>query len=242
MRTTQTDMNRTGAATSPIHTKAMEKAAQTFKGPPGSESAMGEIREAYSTGADPIGTVPIPTTIKGAAGTAGKALTGQFLSVLVDKLGERLAFERQGARLYEALLCKLEVSPARVGSITPVALTEIMNEEISHAGLLIEEMNGLGADPTAMTPSADLAGVQAIGLVQTITDPRTSMTQCLQAILAAELIDNACWELLIELAEGFGKDELAANMRVALRQEEEHLRRVRGWLTEYVQSEAGISP
>ena len=41
--------------------------------------------------------------------TALNKLTGVSPEMLIDKLGERLAFERTGVRLYEALLAKASV-------------------------------------------------------------------------------------------------------------------------------------
>ncbi|HEU4714863.1 MAG TPA: hypothetical protein VFS76_25100 [Pyrinomonadaceae bacterium] len=43
-----------------------------------------------------------------------------------------------------------------------------------------------------------------MGIMPVLTDPRSSMTQCLQVLLTAELTDNAGWEFLIELAENLG--------------------------------------
>jgi hypothetical protein len=37
---------------------------------------------------------------------AAKAMKGEKPTLLLDKLGERLAFERSGTRLYEALVSK----------------------------------------------------------------------------------------------------------------------------------------
>lgn len=64
-----------------------------------------------------------------------------------------------------------------------------------------------------MTPSADVAGVAAMGWVQTITDPRINFKQSLEIILQAELVDNACWEVLIELAEDVGLSSLATSFQ-----------------------------
>jgi hypothetical protein len=62
--------------------------------------------------------------------------------------------------------------------------------------LLIDTLKQLGADPTVMTPSADVVGVIAQGPMQVLTDPRTNIAHCLIALLTVELADNAAWELL----------------------------------------------
>jgi hypothetical protein len=40
---------------------------------------------------------------------------------------------------------------------------------------------------------------EAMGLMQVLTDPKTSVAQALHAILVAEMPDNVAWEELIEL-------------------------------------------
>ena len=51
-------------------------------------------------------------------------------SVLIDKLGERLAFERTAVRLYEALRVKLEASDHRDQQLTPELLEDMRNDEL----------------------------------------------------------------------------------------------------------------
>jgi ferritin-like metal-binding protein YciE len=61
-------------------------------------------------------------------------------------------------------------------------------------------------------------------------DPRTTLLQSLEAILIAELADNACWEALIALAQQAGEDTLVQPFEQALVTEQEHLMKVRTWL------------
>jgi hypothetical protein len=105
--------------------------------------------------------------------------------------------------------------------------------------LVRDAIVGLGADPTAMTPCADLAGVQGMGLVQSVTDPRTTLAQCLDSILVAELADNDGWKLLIGMAEALGMDELAERFTTALAEEDEHLLLVRRWVAERTEKQLG---
>jgi ferritin-like metal-binding protein YciE len=157
--------------------------------------------------------------------------------VLVDKLGERLAFERTGVRLYEALLVKAQAASS--GPMLDVsAVQRIRDDEESHFHMVARHMVSLGADPTAMTPCADVAGVQAMGHMQVLTDPRTSVAQALNSILAVELADNASWELLIELAQDAGQSDMAQAFNVALETERQHLQTVQGWLRQAVMDEA----
>ena len=63
-----------------------------------------------------------------------------------------------------------------------------------------------------------------------MTDPRTTLAQSLNAVLTAELTDNAGWELLGELAEIAGQKQLAAPFAEALAVEAEHMAIVQLWL------------
>ena len=156
------------------------------------------------------------------------------MAVLLDKFSERRAFERMGVRLYEALLNKCETLGETSPGPTLDDIRHIGSEELDHFLLLNETIKGLGGDPTMESPSADIAAVTSMGIMQVLTDPRSSVPQCLQALLTAELTDNAGWELLIELASNLGYDDMRQQFETALGHEEEHLQNVRDWLSDCV--------
>jgi hypothetical protein len=85
-----------------------------------------------------------------------------------------------------------------------------------------------------------VAGVASMGIMQVLTDPRTSLAQCLQALLTAELTDNDGWRLLIQLADNLGYDEMSAQFETALANEVVHLQNVRTWLSECVMDSAQV--
>jgi hypothetical protein len=197
------------------------------------------MRGQYVDEAERIGSVPIPGTVKGALSTMMDKLTGDRPEVLIDKLGERLAFERTGTRLYEAMLTKcMRLETAEVDPDMMLTLQRIRDEEAEHMALVNSAMRAIGADPTAMTPCADVAAVATMGVLQVMNDPRTSLPQCLNALLIAELTDNAGWELLIKLARASGHTDLATSFGRALAEEEQHMMTVKGWLQRAVVTEA----
>jgi rubrerythrin len=238
-RPTDVGPNRTGIAAAPARSRATEEGAVAERPALAGQDALGAVRAALSEEAPPVGTVPVPTTLKGMAKSALQALKGDKASVFVDKLGERLAFERTGVRLYEAVLAKVPAAHAREGTLTADELRRVRDDEHRHLLLVREAIESLGADPTAVTPCADVAGVQAMGLVQVVTDPRVTLTQALAAILTAELADNDGWKLLIAMAEALGQDELARRFADALAEEDRHLQLVRRWLAERVELQLG---
>ncbi|MFL5307435.1 MAG: ferritin-like domain-containing protein [Polyangia bacterium] len=239
---TETGPNRTGIATSPIDSKATIEGARAGSPAPVFEPpGLLATRIQYATNVGPVGTMPPPLSLKGVATTAVEMVKGNKPTVFLDLLGERIAFERTGTRLYEALLVKLEAADAHPGGPTRFDLERIRDEELEHFGLLKRAMESLGADPTAMTPSADVIAVASHGLVEAVSDPRVTLNESLKAILTAELVDNDSWLMLSDVAERLGHTEMAAEFRRALAEEEDHLARVRSWLNIAVEGEAGIT-
>ncbi|HEX2547649.1 MAG TPA: ferritin-like domain-containing protein [Ramlibacter sp.] len=257
-------MNRTGTAMSPVDTKAMNDAADALTPlMPIDTTAADAERLTYISEAETVGSIPPPASMKGVLKAGLAKMKGGTPSVFMDKIGERLAFERSGTRLYEALITKYEAvqglgtevlpaadqlppvdgaaaAPGSVAGETPLeTLLRIRNEELEHFKLLGLAMQKMGGDPTAQTPCADVQATASLGIMQVVTDPRTTLAQCLNVMLTAELTDNAGWELLIQLAEDAGETELAGRFLGALAQEQEHLAIVKGWLTQLVSRGAG---
>lgn len=229
---TRLGANKTGMQISPAHAKAMLENADldvTESGVGVDGEALAEMRASYIREADPLGSIPPPGTMKGAMKSGLKMMTGNRPQAFLDKLGERLAYERGGTRLYDAAITKFMEHASELPDVDVAELQQIRDEEASHAMLLKECIEQLGADPTAQTPSADLVGVQTMGLLQAVTDPRTSLAHTLNTLLAAELIDEAGWEILIAMAENIGQPDMVNLFREAEEREQEHIFKVRGW-------------
>jgi rubrerythrin len=233
--------NRTGVQTAPARTRRMAENTGAAPAAPLEANAIALARAELAKEAPPVGTMPIPGSVKGMVKTAAKALQGEKATVFLDKLGERLAFERTGTRVYEAILAKLPASRLSEGTLTVEEVRRFRDAELRHLHLVREAIEAVGGDPTAQTPCADVAGVQALGILQVVTDPRTTLTQCLDALLTAELADNDGWKVLIALAEAVGQRELAARFAEALAEEDEHLASVRAWIVERLGLDLGTS-
>jgi rubrerythrin len=208
---------------------------------------MLQERLQYIAEADPVGSIPPPATMKGRVKTGLAKIAGGQPGILLDKMGERLAYERSGVRLYDALITKYQAlsrtaeasdgdgalagaTGDATGESAAQTLTRIRNEELAHFKLLRDAITQLGGDPTSQTPCADVAATASMGFMQVLTDPRTTLAQCLNAMLAVELADHAGWELLMRLADDAGETELSGRLADALGEEQEHLTIVRGWL------------
>lgn len=204
--TTEIGTNHSGMDISPAAEEMLENTELTE--PRGDERALAKVRAEYVAEAGPVGSLPSENPL------------------LMDKLGERLAFERSGTRLYDALMTKCKAAGAKIPA---KELQHIRDEEAMHFALCGAAIQSLGGDPTQQTPCADVAGVEGMGLIQVLTDPRTTVAQALHAILVAEMTDNAAWEELIELAQPMGNDDLVARFQKAQANEAEHLEKVRAW-------------
>ena len=263
MQPTSTGLNRTGAISSEIRTQAMRDAVNELAPPLAIDlEPIRAQRMAYVREADAIGSIPAPASWKGMVKSSLKILGGGNPDVLLDKIGERIAFERGGTRLYDALIAKYEVvSKMENGRLPPASavvlsdgggalvtqlegetalqtLTRIRAEELAHFHLLANAMAALGGDATAQTPCADVIATASSGLMQVVADPRTTLAQSLNAMLTAELTDNAGWELLSELADRAGENDLAGGFLGALAEEQEHLIIVKSWLAALVSHRA----
>lgn len=262
MQPTTSGPNRTGAAMSPTGVQAMNDAADALTPETAIDTSGIEAQKLmYIAEADAVGSVPPPKSLKGVAKAGLAKIKGGEPTILLDKLGERIAFERAGTRLYDALIVKFRAAqevdeeplPLAQHSVTDdgdidgdggtmsivqeqpaETLARIRAEELAHFNMLCEAMASLGGDPTAQTPCADVSAVASSGIMQVLNDPRTTLAQCLNAMLTAEMTDNAGWELLIDLAEDAGESELAGRFLAALGQEQEHLEIIKNWLTSIV--------
>ncbi len=225
--------NKTGASRAPALAQQMVAATEEF--PPtsrGTAETAAKIRSEYARIAEPLGTMPAPSGVTQLAKTALRAVTGSRPLVLLDKLGERAAFERTGTRLYDALISKHDAGLTFRGGPSRDDLVHVRDEEHQHFLLVSAAIGQLGGDPTVVTPSADLQATASQGIGAVLADPRTNVLQCLEALLTAELVDNDCWAALIDLAENAGETALVEQFGEARRHEIEHLERVRTWLAQ----------
>jgi rubrerythrin len=220
--------NFTGIKLSPSNKKKMLFAVESHPADiKGDQFILEKERIQMIKEAESIGSVTFTSNQKS---TSNKLVLDAEL--LIDKLGERLAYERAGVRFYEAALAKADAFKRKDLS---EELIHIKDEEAEHMSIIKNAIETLGADPTEMTPCADISGVLGQGFMQVLTDPRTSIPQMLNTLVSIELTDNAAWELLINIALKSGQEKIAKNFQSALVQEEEHLRTIKSLLEKELQ-------
>lgn len=216
--------NRTGLSRVPAMREAMLQGTEEFKPTSrGDGSMIVSIHEAYARASGVLGSVPRPED--------GRGELDEMYVLLLDKVGARLAFERAGTRLWEAVIEHFDNDETLAGRVRRSDLEEIRAQELEHFEMLQEVIEMLRGDATAVTPSADLEAVLGQGVGAVLGDPRISFSQALEAILVAELLDHDQWEILVDLARNLGETSLEERFRRALAEEDAHLEKVRIWLS-----------
>jgi rubrerythrin len=141
---------------------------------------------------------------------------------VIDLLNERLTFERAGVKLYDAIVGNMQ----RSGSPEVARMLPTMNvhrdQEKEHEEWLEAQIRKLGGDAHGKTEMSELITAESVG-VERVVASDTNLVHQIHALLTAELVDNAGWELLLELADDADDDEARWDFRKRLHEEEEHL-------------------
>ena len=170
--------NRTGVKASPIDAVELQE-MHGYQLEVGRPPVTAEAFRASYMSDETVGSIPPPTSVKGMVGATAQALGGHRMHVLLDKIAERLAFERSGTRLYDAALLKIGQLERLPEGMSMAALQEIRAEAAAHFRLLADAIARFGGVSTSLTPCADVTGVHGLGLLQALHDARTPLAQAL---------------------------------------------------------------
>jgi bacterioferritin (cytochrome b1) len=140
----------------------------------------------------------------------------------VDLLSERLAFERATIELYDSVLTKMRRlrDPVSIRLIAP--LEDFREHEKEHTRWLEEVLRQLGATGNERTGLTELAWRESSGIERAIRNDEEAI-HLVHALLSAELVDNAGWELLLELADEADDEFARREFLKRLHEEKEHL-------------------
>lgn len=153
-------------------------------------------------------------------------LAGKNAARLIDLLNERLTFERNGVKLYDAVLQRVRASPEPRLQAILGQLEKQRGDEKEHEEWLEEQIRALGGDAHAATEHARLVTSESEGIDKVVLgDP--AVPHELHALLVAELADNAGWDLLVQLASEFHDHGAKREFKKRLHAEEKHLLFVR---------------
>jgi bacterioferritin (cytochrome b1) len=156
-----------------------------------------------------------------------RKLTEHNRERVIDLLCERLAFERSGIRLYDRILATMQgTTDPEVHALQPT-MEEHRDEEQEHAAWLETQIRALGGDASVQTECSRLACREAAGIEDIATNDSADLQHLLHALLAAEAMDNAGWDMLVELAEDANDRDARRELTRRQHHEREHLAFVR---------------
>ncbi len=141
---------------------------------------------------------------------------------VIDMLTERLCYERATVPLYDKIIERMQASKEPSIAKMLGQMQEHREQEKAHEEFLEDCVRQLGGDDKKMTEKAKLTAELSKGIEQVImSDPQ--IPHLFQALLAAELVDNAAWDLLVELADEADDRQAVKDFKRCLHEEEDHL-------------------
>jgi bacterioferritin (cytochrome b1) len=151
-----------------------------------------------------------------------KDLANYDKAKVIDVLAERLAFERAGVKLYDRILDLMRRSGEQDFLAMCDEVQSHRDEEKEHEEWLEEQIRSLGGDAHAETDKSLLVTRESKGIEEVVmSDAR--LPHLFHALLAAELVDNAGWDLLVQIADEAGDRAAKRDFKKRLHEEEDHL-------------------
>ncbi len=151
---------------------------------------------------------------------------------VIDVLNERLAFERAGVKLYDRVLEVMRSAGSEdVDRMIP-EMQKHRDEEKEHEEWLEERIRSLGGDAHSETERSKLVTRESKGIEDVVMSD-AELPHLMHALLAAELVDNAGWDLLAQIADEAGDHKSKREFKKRLHEEEDHLLLVRKAVEEF---------
>lgn len=142
----------------------------------------------------------------------------------IDKLAQRWVVERAAVTMYREAIARLRVNEL-LESLMP-ELERYCTQEELHATMLEQLLGELGRGDVHgenATPAVNLAASAMAAILESVRAPAATSRSILEAMLMAERLDVAGWELLTDLAKDASLDEdYLRSFRAAGREEREH--------------------
>jgi len=161
-----------------------------------------------------------------------KQIAAKNRDKVIDVLTERLTFERAGVKLYDSILQNMRASSnPEIARMLPT-MKEHRDQEKEHVEWLEAQIRGLGGDAHGKTEMSELVAAESAGVEKVVMHDKDLVHQ-FHGLLTAELVDNAGWELLLELADDADDAEARREIRKRCHEEEEHLIFVRRAVTAF---------
>jgi rubrerythrin len=102
-------------------------------------------------------------------------------------------------------------------------MQEFRDQEKEHEEWLEEQIRALGGDAHAETDKSQLIKIESQGIEKVVFEADGDVSHLFHAIFTAEMVDNAGWQLLLELADMADDDVARRAFSKRLHEEEDHL-------------------
>jgi bacterioferritin (cytochrome b1) len=142
---------------------------------------------------------------------------------ILDLLIARLTFERTGVKLYDSVISKIRAQKDPDAHRMLETLQEHRDEEKEHEEWLEEQVRALGGDAHGSSDMSRLEARESKGIEDIVLDGDNDALHLFHALLAAELADNANWDLLVQIADQAGDRDAKKQFKKRLHEEMEHL-------------------
>jgi bacterioferritin (cytochrome b1) len=166
-----------------------------------------------------------------------RSLAEKHPGKLMDLLHERLTFERTSVKLYDRALALIAASEDPQIRGMRDTMQGYRDEEAEHQAWLEEQIHELGGDVNAESERSLLVTREARGIADVILREGVELPHLFHALMAAELVDNAGWDLLAALAEEADDDEALDSFALRQAEEEDHLEYMRQTIARYAESQ-----
>ncbi len=141
---------------------------------------------------------------------------------VIDVLSERLAFERAGVKLYDRIIEVMRASAdENVNRMLP-EMQKHRDQEKEHEEWLEEQIRSIGGDAHTETDKSRLVTRESKGIEEVVMSD-AQLPHLFHALLAAELVDNAGWDLLVQIADEADDSDAKREFKKRLHEEEDHL-------------------
>lgn len=147
--------------------------------------------------------------------------------IYIQKLADRLAFERGETRLVSLAINRLERAKSAVPSRAISVLQINQSHDETHAELVRKIL--LSLKPEALDSWRLFDGVNRAyrGFFDVLVSPHSDFLRIFQILYFAKLASNGEWEVLIDLTRKFNGAEASRPFKEALAQERQHLTEIK---------------
>jgi bacterioferritin (cytochrome b1) len=169
-----------------------------------------------------------------------RKLADRHRDKVIDLLNERLVFERSGVKLYDKILSEMKQANDPLLHRMHPEMKKHRDQEKEHEEWLEDQIRNLGGDAHAQTEHSKLIVAESSGIEGVVLRGEgngNALPHLFHALLTAELVDNAGWELLLELADRADDDDARRELRKRLHEEEDHLYLIRRTVSKYARKE-----